>query len=447
MAAPRSTRFALRLQGAVAVLLFVALIGLLGYLAETYNQRYDWTVNGRNSLSVASHQVLDKLPGPVSATVFARPNAELHTRIDDLLQRYAIASPRFTVKFVNPDQEPARVKELGVRADGTLLLELGERREKVEQLDEQAITNALMRLSRSGERKLMFLSGHGERSPDGEANHDLSTFSTALRAQGVASSRPDTTSGTELPPDGTLVLSTPQVDLLPTEIAAIRRFLEAGGNLLWLAEPGPLHGLAPIADDLGLKFVPGTLIDPVGQVLAGSAHFAVASGENYRFHEALAGFEFTTLFPLAVGLEHEQKTPWTATDLIEVAGAGWAEIGPITDTVALDEGKDLPGPFILAAAFTRTQGEREQRVVVIGDGDFLSNTYIGNGGNLNLGLNLVNWLAADASFINIAPRTAPDTALKMSRDDSMLIGFGFLFGLPVAFAAAGLGVWLRRRGR
>ena len=41
--------------------------------------------------------------------------------------------------------------------------------------------------------------------------------------------------------------------------------------------------------------------------------------------------------------------------------------------------------------------------------------------------------------------TAP--VFVTSRDNSLLIGFDFLFLMPAAFAAAGLGVWLRRRGR
>jgi ABC-type uncharacterized transport system involved in gliding motility auxiliary subunit len=447
MANQSASRFGLRLQGVIAVALFVAIVGLLGYLSHRYDRRFDWTASGRNSLSDASRQVLAKLPEPVTVTAFVRPNPELRSNIDDLLQRYATASHKFTVSYVNPDQAPARVKELGIRADGTVVLELAGRREKLEQLDEQAVTSALMRLSRSGERKLVFLAGHGERSPDGQANHDLSSFTAALREQGVQATRADEASGHDLPPDATLVISAPGVDLTAAEVATIERFIGAGGNLLWLADPGPMHGLEPIAAEFGLRFVPGTIIDPVGQVIAGSAHFTIASPDNYRFHPALSGFEFTTLFPLAAGIEHDAKEPWTASDLIEVASSGWAETGPIGDKVAFDEGKDRKGPFILASAFTRKQGEREQRVVVIGDGDFLSNAYLGNGGNLNLGLNLVNWLAADDAFVNIPPRTAPDTDLKLPRDSSLLSGCGFLCGFPAAFAAAGLGVWLRRRGR
>lgn len=447
MAAHPSSRFALRLQGVIAVLLFVAVVGLLGYLAHRYDQRFDWTASGRNSLSEASRKVLAKLPEAVTATAFVRPNPELRSNIDDLLQRYAAASPKFTVGYVNPDQAPARVKELGIRADGTVVLELAGRREKLEQLDEQALTSALMRLSRSSERRLIFLTGHGERSPDGQANHDLSSFAAALREQGVQATRPDPASGKDLPTDATLVITAPAVDLTADEVAAVQRFLAAGGNLLWLADPGPLHGLEPIAAELGLRFVPGTIIDPVGQAIAGSAHFAIATPDNYRFHLALANFDFMTLYPLAAGIEHDEKAPWAATDLVEIAGEGWAETGPIEAKVGFDEGNDRRGPFILASAFTRTQGEREQRVVVVGDGDFLSNAYVGNGGNLNLGLNLVNWLSADEGLVNIPPRTAADTELALSRDNSLLIGFGFLFLMPAAFAAAGLGVWLRRRGR
>ena len=191
----------------------------------------------------------------------------------------------------------------------------------------------------------------------------------------------------------------------------------------------------------------GTIIDPIGQAIAGSAHFAIATPENYRFHPALPNFDFMTLYPLAAGIEHDEKAPWAVTDLVEIARDDWAETGPIEAKVGFDEGTDRRGPFVLAAAFTRSQGEREQRVVVVGDGDFLSNAYVGNGGNLNLGLNLVNWLSTDEGLVNIPPRTAADTDLALSRDNSLLIGFGFLFLMPAAFAAAGLGVWLRRRGR
>lgn len=86
-------------------------------------------------------------------------------------------------------------------------------------------------------------------------------------------------------------------------------------------------------------------------------------------------------------------------------------------------------------------------MAVIGDGDFLSNTYLGNGGNLNLGINIINWLSRDDNLIAISATTAPDTQLNLSRNAALLIGFGFLFALPLALFAAGWMIWLKRRRR
>ena len=92
-------------------------------------------------------------------------------------------------------------------------------------------------------------------------------------------------------------------------------------------------------------------------------------------------------------------------------------------------------------------GKGEQRVVVTGDGDFLSNAYLGNGGNLMLGLNIFNWLAHDDSYISINPRPAPDLSLILSPLAQGFIGFGFLLALPLLLISAGIGVWVRRRRR
>ncbi len=86
-------------------------------------------------------------------------------------------------------------------------------------------------------------------------------------------------------------------------------------------------------------------------------------------------------------------------------------------------------------------------MVVVGDGDFLSNAYLGNGGNLNLGMNIFNWLAHDDSFIAIPAKTAPDTSLNLSKIATGSIGLGFLIVLPLLLLGSGLVIWLKRRKR
>jgi ABC-type uncharacterized transport system involved in gliding motility auxiliary subunit len=85
--------------------------------------------------------------------------------------------------------------------------------------------------------------------------------------------------------------------------------------------------------------------------------------------------------------------------------------------------------------------------VVVGDGDFLSNAFLGSGGNLELGFNMVNWLASDEALLDIPMRSAPDTRLDLSTTTTLIIGGGFLAALPLALLATGVAVWLRRRRR
>jgi ABC-type uncharacterized transport system involved in gliding motility auxiliary subunit len=84
-------------------------------------------------------------------------------------------------------------------------------------------------------------------------------------------------------------------------------------------------------------------------------------------------------------------------------------------------------------------------VVVAGSGHFLANEYLGNGGNLDLGINMLNWLAGDDRLITIQPRARKDLNLELSRLALIAISFGFLIVLPLAFLVTGGAIWWRRR--
>ena len=84
--------------------------------------------------------------------------------------------------------------------------------------------------------------------------------------------------------------------------------------------------------------------------------------------------------------------------------------------------------------------------MVIGDGDFLSNTYLGNGGNRALGERVFNWLLGDDKLVDVPPRGAPDRVMEISQGELNARSFGFLLGLPLLLLLiGGLIVWRRRR--
>jgi ABC-type uncharacterized transport system involved in gliding motility auxiliary subunit len=89
--------------------------------------------------------------------------------------------------------------------------------------------------------------------------------------------------------------------------------------------------------------------------------------------------------------------------------------------------------------------KREQRAVVIGDGDFLSNSFLGNGGNREFGQRVFDWLLEDDALIQIADKGAPDRQLTLSKNALGAISVGFLIALPMLLLIAGAGIWWRRR--
>ncbi|MGH8663302.1 MAG: hypothetical protein ACREUX_03460, partial [Burkholderiales bacterium] len=106
---------------------------------------------------------------------------------------------------------------------------------------------------------------------------------------------------------------------------------------------------------------------------------------------------------------------------------------------------DSPGPVTIAFALERLREERNQRIVAIGSGHFLANAYLGNGGNLDLGVNIVNWLTGDDRLIAIQPRSAPDVSLTLSRSWLAALVIVFLIAVPLGLIAAGAWIWWRRR--
>jgi ABC-type uncharacterized transport system involved in gliding motility auxiliary subunit len=329
-----------------------------------------------------------------------------------------------------------------VRGPVELIVEYKRRTERLNDFNEQAFANALMRLARGAERMVMWLDGHGERKLNGMANHDLGEFGRLLEQKGFRLGSINLTLAQEVPANAALlVIASPQIDLLPGEVRKIRAHLAAGGNLLWLIDPEPLRGLAPVAEMLGLVLTPGLVVDPAAARLDASPTLAVAA--LYGRHPITEGFNLITVYPQARRIGSIEGDEWRVRPLVEVAPRGCVKTGKADGSC--DRVRDTPGPVTIAATFERAVGDRQQRVVVVGNGSFLSNTFIGNGGNRNLGINIVNWLAGDENLITIQPRSATDISIDIDQATLYLVAFVFLFVLPLTFVITGTVVWWRRR--
>jgi ABC-type uncharacterized transport system involved in gliding motility auxiliary subunit len=456
MKVTRRSRLLLRLQSLVFTVLFVAIIGMLAWLSTQYVYLADWTSGSRNTISEGSRRLLDSMHQPVQISAFVREDELTRSQIKDLIGTYQRFKDDITLEFINPDLAPERTRELGIASGGEIVIRYQGRSEKIQTLSEQQLTNALLRLTRQDQRWIVFLTGHGERRSSGDTNHGLGAFSQELERKGLDVEAISLVES-EIPVNtNLLVLASPQSALLPGEMEKLQAYIEKGGNLLWLAEPDSPPGLDPLAEQLGVHFLPGTVVDATTQMFGiENPTFVVIT--SYPRHDITSAMGTVTVFPEAAALEVNDSAAWRAVPLLTTLEHSWTESGEIEGNIRFDRELDeRAGPLDIGVALTRTPaGESggedasamNQRVVVIGDGDFLSNTYLGNPGNLELGLNMVRWLSHDDATIEIRVKSAPDTSLVLGKVAQAVIAIGFLIGIPLLLLLSGIIIWLRSRGR
>jgi ABC-type uncharacterized transport system involved in gliding motility auxiliary subunit len=443
----RKLRLQLFIQNSVFVILLFALAAGIGWVTRDLKLQWDLTQGKRNTLSTAAADVLRQLKGPINVTAYATSQdaeGDVRKTVQVFLAPFQRGKSDFNVTFVDPRAEPQKVQAAGVRVNGELVVEYNNRSEHLTSLTEQDLANLLLRLARSAERQVMFLDGHGEARLDGRSPQDMGEFGGQLSVKGFQTAPLNLATAPDVPENlSALIIAGPKVDLLPGEVARIRRWVEKGGNLFWLVGSGSLRGLQPLAEELGVALAPGTVVDPNAPRLKLPATFSLAT--SYGQHSITRNSTLTSVFPYARPVAAVEGSKWRFTPLVEVAQGGWLETGSIDDNVAFTRGRDIPGPLVIGAALERDVGDRKQRVVLVGSALFLSNQYAGLLGNLDLGINTVNWLAGDDALITIQPRSRQDLTLELSRVGLSLVGFGFLIVLPLAFLLTGGVIWWRRR--
>lgn len=441
----------LKLHSALFAVLLMVVAGLVAWMSNRYVLQFDWTAAQRNTLSDASIRLLDEVDGPLKIAAYAREDKVLRHAIRELVERYQRHKSGIELVFVNPDRNPDEVRRLGISSDRELVVTFSNRSANVKILNESSLTNAVYRVARPEDRRLVYLKGHGERDLLGEANHDLGSFGKQLENRGFK------VIGLFLPQVGaipentdTLVLSKGETDWLPGELELIREFIAGGGNVLWLTDPGKSAGSSRLAELLGIKFMPGRVIEPTTRVF-GVEDPGIVAITRYGAHPSTRNFNLITVFPGAVAVAASDSTDWQASALLLTTGQSWSETGSVDRQARPDNPDEALGPLQIGVALNRQRdsgnGSKQQRVVIIGDGDFLANNYLVNAGNLQLGLNLINWLAGDDEFIDIPASTTPDLEFGLSATMSLIVAFVPLAVMPVALLAIGFFVWRLRRAR
>ncbi|MGZ8095162.1 MAG: DUF7088 domain-containing protein, partial [Methylosarcina sp.] len=205
----------LRFKNFLVTLALLCLLGGLAWLSTRYPLQADITQNASNTLSPASQKLLSTLPGPVAITGYIQKGQPIRLQMAQLVGRYSRHKKNISLSFVDPDTQPDKTRELNIGKEGLVLVEYQGRTEKLSFIDESSLTNALLQLAKAEDRWVTFLTGHGERSPEGQANFDYGQFGKELSRRKISSQTINLATIPAIPDNSSLlVLSAPSVPLL-----------------------------------------------------------------------------------------------------------------------------------------------------------------------------------------------------------------------------------------
>jgi len=468
----------------IATISVVVILGLINFLASRYLVRIDLTETKLFTLAPQSQQQVQKLQYPVKVWLFERGQNPLDI---DLLENYRRQSKLFSFEYVDPQLRPGLAEKFGVKGPGEVYVEAKNQHKLVqvlnesERLSELRLTNSLQRITSSNISKVYMLQGHGENA----LQPGQGSISQALNALGDKNFTPLplNLAQSSVPADAVVVVvAGPRRELFPTEVKALKDYLDRGGNLLLMIDPNTEPKLDLLLNDWGVKLDNRLVVDVKSSVGLGPA---VPVVQKYGNHPITKGFgKGMSFYRLARAIETTPVAGVQSTNLLLTKSYpdSWAESDQKSEKLEFNQGSDLPGPLALGVALTRKATStaasntatptkaiptitvtgtkssttppapparpiaKESRLVVIGNSDFATDGLFDQQLNGDVFLNSVTWLSQqDNQPLLIRPKQVKNRRINLTPAQGQLLSWTSVLVLPIlGFLSAGVLWWQRR---
>jgi ABC-type uncharacterized transport system involved in gliding motility auxiliary subunit len=450
----RQTRYAAYATTYIVIILAVLVVA--NFLANRYNKSVDATANKRFTLSDQTKKVVGDLKQDVTIQYFDRPTGM--TAGKDLLDRYALLSPKVHIEYVDLLKKPQLARAANISREGTAVVVLGSKKEEAKTLDEEGVTGALIRTLKGGERTVCVASGSGEHRIDDSERDGFTDFQTVVQKDNYKVKSVSLLEKAEVSSDCTvLVIGGPSGDYIQPAVDAIKKYVEGGGRALVMLDPPLKIGRKEISDndaltamlsEWGVTAEKNLVLDdnPVSQLVGvGPEVPLITSYESHAIVNDLAGK--ATGFPVARSLEVKDGGKAKLTKLFQTSKNSFATYDLHSAEIKVDPNKDKKGPFALAVAGTYDTGKpnSQGRFVVVGNSRWAANSFLRFNGNRNLLLNMLNWLSSDEDLISIRPKEQEDRRINLTRAQFLTLRAVSQFILPLIVVLGGVMVWWKRR--
>jgi len=443
-------------NAAVASLALVGILAAANFVAYKNPKTWDWTEDSQYSLAPETRATLATLTIPVRLIGFYSADySSLQDDIRPLLQQYGESGRGYvSYEFIDPRAEPLQADRYGVTRDGSLVIVMGAGTEVVQNPSEQEITGALVRLANPGQRKVYFLTGHGERDVQSTEADGYSDARAALESKSYEVGTLNLLTDPAVPDDAlALIIAGPTVPLSTSEVASLSAYLARGGAVVVLEEPTPgtrFEGVDdPLADELAKTWGIRLRDDFVVDLNSSLPNFGIAV--TYAAHPITDKLNnMASYFPTSRSLQVVDvgNANLNQVELIQTGSNSWGETDfealKTQGSVEMNASTDSPGPLTLAASVE--DAATQARLVVFGDVDFAGNADYFQLANGDLLINSIDWSAGQESLINLTPKdTTQRFVVPPSRQTALLIALLSVVGIPGAVVFLGVSTFVRRR--
>lgn len=471
------------------VLVTLGLVVLANIALALHDAHLDLTRERTFTPSAQADAVVRSLTQDIQLTYFYHAADQNGRRAKTLVEILGRRYPRLHVRTVDPDKQPRLAETYGIRLYNAAILEAEGRRIQVMGTDESDIALGILRLLRQQVTTVCFMEGHGEYPFDNfefhthvetlqahthgdkssaviqMAAHGAGRMRRALEALGFEARKIIPATLQSIPADCAVVIAVnPRTTYLPAESDLLADYLARGGAALLMYDLGFVvePRLARLLARLGVSLEQQVVVDPLDHYSTDLESVAVPVYDPHPITNRIAltfypGIRPITLLPPPPGV--------TVMPLFESSKESYVRpVQPVEERQPVREPAvaasatsapaATPGRRILAVAVEGIwpeappgsgQTRRPFRVVVVGDGDFASNSFFPYMSNSELALSMVRWLAREER----APKTRAGVPVPplvlLTRQQMKTIFLAVEILLPLGVIAVGAVVWWRRR--
>lgn len=439
----------------VLIVLMLAVLIIVNYLGIKHYKTWDFSSAQTNTLSDQSIKLVKNLDSDLKVFFFYKKgvegNEENRRQFRELIKKYQDQSSKIQLDFVEVNERPDLAKEYGVdKGSGVVFLDYKGRRNRIEKIEEQEFTSALVKVTREQNKTLYFTVGHGEKSlNDSREGLGLGSLKLMLENNRYTVKELPLIQNAKIPADAdVIVVAGPIQGFQDFEIAALESYLKNGGSLFLAIESNNTAGLEKLVSKLGIQFENNYVFSVVDTVMGRAINQGPTMGAVFSESNKITksfGRSEVTLFRFPQGLKKTQVPQGVVVDeIVKTMPNAVANNSPQV------RGEGVEGTYTLVDEITgRWPGSDEKAksftVIVAGDVDFMTNQMLYQNLNRDLVLNSVAALAKEESLISITTRDPQATQMLMTSTKFAVFLFAFIIPLPLLLLGTSVGLWLRRR--